>query len=83
MGWRGVVMDKDFAGDGERERMRGVDTAPGAEAIGDVEAADDAPEGYEPPAIVYRAPLEATAAFCDPMEYGKTEGYCWLGPINS
>ncbi len=44
---------------------------------------DDAPPGYEAPAIVYRAPLEATAAFCDPVEYGKTEGYCWLGPINS
>ena len=46
-------------------------------------AGDDAPPGYEAPAIVYRAPLEATAAFCDPVEYGKTEGYCWLGPINS
>ncbi len=47
------------------------------------QACDDAPPGYEAPAIVYRAPLEATAAFCDPVEYGKTEGYCGLGPINS
>lgn len=49
----------------------------------DVPVGDDAPAGYEAPAIVYRAPLEATAAFCDPVEYGKTEGVCWLGPINS
>ena len=40
---------------------------------------------YEPPAIVYQAPLETTAAFCDPLAGGKTaDGYCsGLGPINS
>lgn len=27
---------------------------------------------YEPPAIVYHAPLEVTAAFCDPGAGGKT-----------
>ncbi|HHY55181.1 MAG TPA: hypothetical protein GYA08_07060 [Chloroflexi bacterium] len=32
----------------------------------------DAAEEYEPPAIVYRAPLEVTAAFCDPLAGGKT-----------
>jgi len=55
----------------------------GAEGTGATRDDDEAPPGYEPPAIVYRAPLEATAAFCDPVEYGKTEGYCWMGPINS
>ncbi|HAJ38067.1 MAG TPA: hypothetical protein DCL15_20540 [Chloroflexi bacterium] len=32
----------------------------------------DDPNAYEPPAIVYRAPLEVTAAFCDPSAGGKT-----------
>lgn len=32
----------------------------------------DASDAYEPPAIVYRAPLEVTAAFCDPQAGGKT-----------
>lgn len=32
----------------------------------------DAPDAYEPPAIVYRAPLEVTAAFCDSNAGGKT-----------
>ena len=86
IGVEGMVMDKDFAGDGERERMRGVDTAPGAEAdgrrTGTWEAADGARKGMSRlPSSA--APLEATAAFCDPMEYRKTEGCCWLGPINS
>lgn len=36
----------------------------------------DAPDEYEPPAIIYRAPLEVTAAFCDPLTGGKTAGIC-------
>ena len=32
----------------------------------------DASAAYEPPAILYRAPLEVTAAFCDPQAGGKT-----------
>lgn len=36
----------------------------------------DAPDEYEPPAIIYRAPLEVTAAFCDPSAGGKTAGIC-------
>jgi hypothetical protein len=42
-----------------------------------------APEPYEPPAIVYRAPLEVTAAFCDPNAGGKTPVLSCFTIINS
>lgn len=70
-------MDDMTVGD-ERDRLVGNEK-PGT-AHDDTDAV---PPGYEAPAIVYRAPLEVTAAFCDPVEYGKVEGYCWMGPINS
>ena len=78
-----MVMGEDLAGSGKREELCDTDGAIGADEGICPPETDDAPAGYEAPAIVYRAPLEATAAFCDPVEYGKTEGYCWLGPINS
>lgn len=41
------------------------------------------PGDYEPPAIVYRAPLEVTAAFCDPLAGGKTPVESCFMVINS
>ena len=67
----------DVSRDTERTWLAGTE---GASTASDGE---ETPPGYEPPAIVYRAPIEVTAAFCDPVEYGKVEGYCWMGPINS
>jgi len=43
----------------------------------------DGPDAYEPPAIVYRAPLEVTAAFCDPFAGGKTPVESCVMVINS
>jgi hypothetical protein len=43
----------------------------------------DAPDAYEPPAIVYRAPLEVTAAFCDNNAGGKTPVESCFTVINS
>lgn len=43
----------------------------------------DAPGDYEPPAITYRAPLEVTAAFCDPSAGGKTPVESCFTVINS
>jgi hypothetical protein len=43
----------------------------------------DATDDYEPPAIVYRAPLEVTAAFCDPVAGGKTPVESCFAVINS
>jgi hypothetical protein len=48
-------------------------TAPQPGATGD----------YESPAIVYRAPLEVTAAFCDPVAGGKTPVESCFAVINS
>lgn len=42
-----------------------------------------APDAYEPPAIVYRAPLEVTAAFCDSSAGGKTPVENCFTVINS
>ncbi len=47
------------------------------------ELTPDTPEPYEPPAIVYRAPLEVTAAFCDPGAGGKTPVTSCYTIINS
>jgi hypothetical protein len=42
------------------------------------------PVVYEPPAIIFRARLEATAAFCGEAPYGKSFGVCdSFGSINS
>ena len=42
------------------------------------------PAAYTPPAIIFRAPLEATAAFCGERPYGKSFGPCdALGTLNS
>lgn len=43
----------------------------------------DAASDYESPAIVYRAPLEVTAAFCDPVAGGKTPVESCFAVINS
>ncbi len=42
-----------------------------------------ATEDYEPPAIIYRAPLEVTAAFCDTNAGGKTPVESCFAVINS
>lgn len=42
-----------------------------------------ATDDYEPPVIVYRAPLEVTAAFCDPIAGGKTPVESCFTVINS
>jgi hypothetical protein len=52
-------------------------------AVPPAEPQPDVPDQYEPPAIIYRAPLEVTAAFCDPSAGGKTAaGGCFM-VINS
>lgn len=38
---------------------------------------------YVPPAILYHAPLEVTAAVCDDGLNGKSAGELCTGPINS
>ncbi|MBW7884460.1 MAG: hypothetical protein H3C34_17840 [Caldilineaceae bacterium] len=38
---------------------------------------------YTPPAILYHAPLEVTAAVCDDGLNGKSFGEFCTGPINS
>ncbi len=40
-------------------------------------------DDYEPPAIVYRAPLEVTTAFCDPLDGGKSPVESCFQVLNS
>lgn len=59
------------------------DQTPTPEALASPEPSDEGVMAYEPPAIVYRAPLEVTAAFCDPYAGGKTPVDSCMTVINS
>lgn len=49
-----------------------------------IECVQTSPPPYTAPAILFRARLEATAAFCGEAPFGKSFGVCdALGTINS
>ncbi|MBK8798170.1 MAG: hypothetical protein WAU00_01290 [Caldilinea sp.] len=59
------------------------DETPTQAALPSPEHPEERVVAYEPPAIVYRAPLEVTAAFCDPYAGGKTPVESCMTVINS